>query len=84
MKRSLMKSVLALGIAFMFSTPSLAMDVHPVKEDVKALKKEYSPYVEDHFPNNVYFGDTHLHPSQVVIIGYKDILSTLFKLCNMH
>ena len=84
MKTKLMKIVLTLGIVFMFTTPSLAIDVHPAKEDVTTPKKEYSPYVNDHFPNNVYFGDTHLHPSQVVIIGYKDILSTLFKLCNMH
>jgi len=69
MKTSLMKSALTLGIAFMFSTPSLAMDVHPVKEDVKAPKKEYSPYVDDHFPNNVYFGDTHLHTSWSADIG---------------
>jgi len=40
-----MKSVLTLGVVFMFSTPSLAIDVHPVKEDFKAKKKEYSPYV---------------------------------------
>ena len=69
MKTSLMKSALTLGIAFMFSTPSLAMDVHPVKDDVKAPKKEYSPYVDDHFPNNVYFGDTHLHTSWSADVG---------------
>ncbi|WP_254443252.1 DUF3604 domain-containing protein [Ruegeria arenilitoris] len=23
----------------------------------------YSPYVDEHFPQNVYFGDTHLHTS---------------------
>lgn len=25
--------------------------------------KSYSPYAEDNFPKNVYFGDTHLHTS---------------------
>lgn len=25
--------------------------------------KPYSPYVGQDFPNNVYFGDTHLHTS---------------------
>ena len=43
MKTSLMKSVLTLGIAFLFSTPSVAQDVNPAKEDVKPPKKEYSP-----------------------------------------
>ena len=69
MKTSLMKSVLTLGVVFMFSIPSLAIDVHPVKEDFKSRKKEYSPYAEDRFPNNVYFGDTHLHTSWSADIG---------------
>lgn len=45
------------------ATSAFALDIHPAKEDVKPPKKEYSPYVEDHFPNRVYFGDTHLHTS---------------------
>ncbi|KKK84191.1 hypothetical protein LCGC14_2785850, partial [marine sediment metagenome] len=45
------------------ATSAFALDIHPAKEDVKQPKKEYSPYVEDHFPNRVYFGDTHLHTS---------------------
>jgi len=45
------------------ATSVFALDIHPAKEDVKPPKKEYSPYVEDHFPNRVYFGDTHLHTS---------------------
>ena len=40
-----------------------AQDLIVAKEDLDAPKKEYSPYVEDHFPNRVYFGDTHLHTS---------------------
>ena len=26
-----------------------------------AQEKPYSPYVDQNFPNSVYFGDTHLH-----------------------
>ncbi|MEJ2531918.1 MAG: DUF3604 domain-containing protein [Halioglobus sp.] len=33
-------------------------DDHYAKKD-----KDYSPYVGQHFPQNVYFGDTHLHTS---------------------
>jgi hypothetical protein len=29
--------------------------------EFKAPEKPYSPYVGDHYPQNVYFGDTHLH-----------------------
>lgn len=42
---------------------SYAQDVQPEKEHVKKHKKEYSPFIDDHYPNNVYFGDTHLHTS---------------------
>lgn len=28
-----------------------------------AAQAEHSPYVYDHFPNRVFFGDTHLHTS---------------------
>ena len=45
------------------TTSAFAQDMHPPKEDVTGPKKEYSPYVEDHFPNRVFFGDTHLHTS---------------------
>jgi hypothetical protein len=40
-----------------------AYDILPAKETVKLPKKEYSPFVGDHFPNRVLFGDTHLHTS---------------------
>jgi hypothetical protein len=59
---SIFTVMLLLGLIAL-SVPALALDIHPAKEDVKAPQKEYSPYVEDHFPNNVYFGDTHLHTS---------------------
>ena len=63
---------LALGtglvLCFVFSQ-SYAQDLHPIKEDVKPPKKEYSPYVGDHFPNQVFFGDTHLHTSWSSDVG---------------
>ena len=31
---------------------------------------EYSPYINDKFPNNVYFGDTHLHTSYSADAGF--------------
>ena len=40
-----------------------AADILPDKSNVEGPKKEYSPYADDHFPNRVYFGDTHLHSS---------------------
>ena len=45
------------------ATSAFAQDIVPDREDVQGPKKEYSPYVEHHFPNRVFFGDTHLHTS---------------------
>jgi len=33
------------------------------EDDYAERDKKYSPYVDEHFPKNVYFGDTHLHTS---------------------
>ncbi len=33
------------------------------EDDYPAREDKYSPYVDHHFPQNVYFGDTHLHTS---------------------
>ena len=66
MKRTRMKSLLTLCLTLAMATlwiNASASEFRPSEEDVKPPKKEYSPYVEDHFPNNVYFGDTHLHTS---------------------
>ena len=54
---------LVFAIVTLVATSAFAQDLHLAKEDVKPPKKEYSPYVEDHYPQNVYFGDTHLHTS---------------------
>ena len=52
-----------LGVLAFWSPPALAQDVVPPRDLVTAPKAEYSPYVDDHFPNRVFFGDTHLHSS---------------------
>ncbi len=39
--------------ALVFPTMALAQDVNPAKEAYEAPKKEYSPYVGDHFPTRV-------------------------------
>ncbi len=43
--------------------PVSGQDVAPPRNLVTAPKAEYSPYADDHFPNRVFFGDTHLHSS---------------------
>ncbi|WP_068113369.1 DUF3604 domain-containing protein [Tropicimonas marinistellae] len=61
--KGLNSRVLALVAATGFGTVTAAQDVLPSVEDVAVPKAEYSPYADDHFPNRVLFGDTHLHSS---------------------
>ena len=63
MKAVRMTTLLTVCLTLVMATLAFAQDIHPKKENVPEPKKEYSPYVEDHFPNEVYFGDTHMHTS---------------------
>ena len=54
---------LASAIVGVSLTYASAQDLLPPASLVEAPKAEYSPYADDHFPNRVLFGDTHLHSS---------------------
>jgi hypothetical protein len=43
--------------------PCQAQEFTLHEDDYAERGKKYSPYVDEHFPQNVYFGDTHLHSS---------------------
>ncbi|MGH9364223.1 MAG: DUF3604 domain-containing protein [Thermoanaerobaculia bacterium] len=47
-----------LGLAM----PVLAQE-QVTKEEFPVAKRDYSPYVDQNFPNRVFWGDTHLHTS---------------------
>ena len=38
--------------------------------DARADRTEYSPYINDSYPDNVYYGDTHLHTSYSTDAGF--------------
>ncbi len=60
----LIQALLTTVLLVCFSaTAALAQDVMPAQDEYQAPKREYSPYPDDHFPNRVLFGDTHLHSS---------------------
>lgn len=52
-----------LGCLVLATANGLASDLLPARESVPEPEAAYSPYVDDHFPIDVYFGDTHLHSS---------------------
>jgi hypothetical protein len=63
MKRNLGLVVIFLTLMALAALPSLAQEFTLHKDDYAKRVKNYSPYVDQHFPQNVYFGDTHLHTS---------------------
>ncbi len=56
MKKITINSALVLSL---IAIPCFAQDAPPPSDK----KVKYSPYPEKNFPNQVYFGDTHLHTS---------------------
>jgi len=58
-----MKTIFAIGLTLTMTCSAIAQDLHVTEDDFAEPKEEYSPYVDDHYPNRVYFGDTHLHTS---------------------
>jgi len=61
MKRTT-QTTIALALAGM-SIPAFAQDANLDVDDVTLGKAEYSPYLDQGYPDRVYFGDTHLHTS---------------------
>mgnify|MGYP000734206434 CR=1 FL=1 len=57
------KSLLFLASLPMLVLPAAAQDIAVTKEDINIGKKEYSPYLHQSYPNQVFWGDTHLHTS---------------------
>ena len=50
-------------IAFTFTSLGFAQGIQLDPDDVSLGKAEYSPYLDQGYPDRVYFGDTHLHTS---------------------
>jgi len=45
------------------SVPLMAADTPTSLTDARADRTDYSPYLEDTYPDDVFFGDTHVHTS---------------------
>ena len=54
-------NIILLLIGFFLSTLVLGQGISPAEDEVPTEKEEYSPFVDDYYPDQVYFGDIHLH-----------------------
>lgn len=57
--KTVKKSLIAMSLLVALPMCAFAQDAPPPSDK----KVVYSPYPEQNFPNNVFFGDTHLHTS---------------------
>ena len=57
------KLTFILTVVTVSTNLAIGQDVMPPEESYEAPKKEYSPFVDDHFPTRPLFGDSHLHTS---------------------
>ncbi len=65
----LTKSIMAVvAIALAVPGVALAQEFHPDPDKALEQREPYSPYVDQHYPNRVYWGDTHHH----TILSFDD------------
>ena len=56
------------GAAFSISAVAQDMSIDPAS--IKSPPAEYSPYLQHHYPDRAYFGDTHVHTSYSTDAGF--------------
>jgi hypothetical protein len=56
------------GAAFSMAAAAQDMSIDPA--NIVPPPAEYSPYLEHHYPDRVYFGDTHVHTSYSTDAGF--------------
>jgi hypothetical protein len=56
-------SIVLVAVIFGLGSPAVAQEWTLEKDQVVEEPEPYSPYVDQHFPQRVFFGDTHHHSS---------------------
>ncbi len=66
----MMKTKLTLCLSLVMAASAVAQELTPNKEHTISKTEVYSPFVDQHYPNRVYWGDTHLHTANSVDAGF--------------
>ncbi len=66
----LARTLLILALITGLGPPVHAQDVTPRREIAVRAQPEYSPFVDQHFPTRVFWGDTHLHTRNSIDAGF--------------
>jgi hypothetical protein len=70
MKKRLFISALILSVLAVFSVTVFAAEFTVEKNDAAYNEPDYSPFVDQHYPTRVLWGDTHLHTANSVDAGF--------------
>jgi hypothetical protein len=71
MKKQIMLFTLIIAVIGLFlSGSAIASELTVDKKHAIANEQDYSPFVDQHFPDRVYWGDTHLHTANSVDAGF--------------
>ena len=57
----IMRTSLTLCFCLAISAPAFAQELVPTRENAVSSERDYSPFVDQHFPTRIFWGDTHLH-----------------------
>jgi hypothetical protein len=58
-----LSNCLAFGVLLAVTSSSVAQEFTVQKDDAAHNEPDYSPFVDQHYPDRVWWGDTHLHTS---------------------
>ena len=64
------RTLRAVALLLAFASAAHAQDVTVTRENAVQAKPDYSPFVDQHFPTRIFWGDTHLHTRNSIDAGF--------------
>lgn len=64
------RTLRAVALLLAFAPAAHAQDVTVTRENAVQAKLHYSPFVDQHFPTRIFWGDTHVHTRNSIDAGF--------------